>query len=218
MENTTLIYIYLAIAIVLTNLPLIGNYFALANTLIHEVCHLVFCILTNGKPNKISLQPDASGVAITESASWFARIIVSYAGYTGSSLAAVGLFYALSKGYYEFIFYFFMGLSVISLLFWVRNFYGVIWTISFISLFAFTIYKEIDFLIVHLSIFLSCIVLVQSIFTAFIILKLSFKQRKNAGDATNLAKATFIPAIIWGAVFFAQSLYAGHFIVTNYFV
>lgn len=219
MEGHKLIYMYLAIAFVVSKLPILRIYTALCNTLLHEIFHVICAICLTGKVgHKITLSSDASGLAAITVNSRFAKVLTSYAGYTGSSLAAVGLFYLVNKGYFDIIIYFFITLTLISMLLWVRNLYGFLWAFSFISLLSVLVYKKYEIVIMHASIFLSSVILLQSIFSAFTIFKLSFIQRKNAGDATNLAQATFIPAAVWGTVFFIQSLYAGYFVVKNFLI
>lgn len=83
---------------------------------------------------------------------------------------------------------------------------------------VFFLYRHFEVLLIHISILLSCMVLMQSIISAFVILKLSVTDRRNAGDATNLARFTFIPTLVWGALFFVQSLVAATYIVKEYFV
>lgn len=219
MESSTLIYIYLAIALVVSRIPVIGVYFALCNTLLHEVFHVISAACLSGKiVHKITLKNDASGLAVTSVNSRFAKILIFYAGYTGSSITAIALFYFLNKGYFTNIIYFFITLAVISVLLWVRNFYGFFWGITFVSLLGFMVYKNYEIMIIHTSIFLSSVVLLESIFTAFTVFKLSFIQRKDAGDATGLAQETYIPAAVWGTVFFAQSLYAGYLVMKNFLI
>lgn len=217
MENTTLIYTYLAIALVMSQIPILGVYIALCNTLLHEVYHVIMAACFSGKTaHKISLKNDASGLAVTSVNSRFGKVLTCYAGYTGSSLTAIGMFYLVNKGYFTLIIYFFITLTAISVLLWVRNVYGLFWGITFVSFLAFIVYKKYEMVIIHTSIFLSSVVLLESIWTAFTVFKLSFLQRKNAGDATCLAQLTFIPAAVWGTVFFSQSLYAGYFVIINF--
>lgn len=235
MKNIYLIYVYLFIAFVLSNIPLINSFIkgnarvskvihtigmvvAIANTMIHESCHALMAIITGGRIKGVSLSSDTSGLAETTSNSRIARILVSYAGYTGSSLVAVGLFYLLYLGKYEWIIYFFILLSAINWLFWVRNLFGFLWLTAFIGMMVFFLYKHYEVLLVHISILLSCMVLVQSIVSAFVILKLSVTDRRNAGDATNLAKFTFIPTLVWGTLFFVQSITAAIYIMGEYFL
>ncbi|MED4455434.1 M50 family metallopeptidase [Metabacillus fastidiosus] len=219
MKIQVLIYIYIAIALIVSRIPILKIYTALCNTLIHEVFHVICAALLSGKIfHKIILNNDASGLAATTVNSKFARIVIAYAGYTGSSFTAVALFYLINKGYFHMIISFFIVLSIISILLWVRNLYGFVWGISLILLLSFLIYKNYEVLIIHTSIFLSAVILLQSIFSAFAVCKLSFIRRKDAGDATSLAKATFIPAAVWGIVFFAQSLYAGYFVMKHFLI
>lgn len=233
MLNSNLVYLYLLIAFVLSNVPLVNSFIkgnarlskvihaigmsvAIANTMIHETCHACMAIVTGGRIRGVSLSADSSGLAETTSSSRIARILVSYAGYTGSSLVAVGLFYLLHLGKYEWIIYFFVLLSTINWLFWVRNLFGFIWLTAFIGMMIFFLYKHFEVLLLHISILLTCMVLVQSIVSALVILKYSVTDRRNAGDATNLAKSTFVPAIFWGALFFVQSILATIYIAVEY--
>jgi hypothetical protein len=216
MNHLTLIYIYLIIALLITNIPLVGKYIAIVNTIIHEASHCLMALLLSGKVHSISLFSDTSGEAKVSTRNWLSRVIISYAGYTGSSLAAIGLYFALFKARYELILISFIVLLIVCLLFWIRNLYGFIWTISFACIIGFIVYENISLLILHVSFLLSAIVLAQSISSAFVVLKLSFRDSKNAGDATNLANTTFLPAQLWGLLFFVQSLYAAYYIVVHF--
>lgn len=215
METWKLVYFYIIIAALCSFLPVVGRYIAIVNTLIHEVWHVLAAILSGRKfrlAHKINLNRDASGTALTQTDSWIGRIFIAYMGYTGSSVTAYGLFYLLSKEYYIAILCIFACVACIALVLWVRNLYGLFWTVSFLALNFFIIYKDKPVILQHVSTFFSCVILVQSILTAFIIFKWSIKHRRNAGDATALAEATKIPAVIWGAVFFCQSLYFAYLI------
>lgn len=147
MPNIYLIYTYMALVIfVFIALPILlsfpeartgglltvyrivrtaETFAALANTLIHELSHGLMAIVTGGKVHKITLHRDTSGLAITRTKrSRTIRALVAYAGYTGSSAAAVGLFYLLQQGDYQTILLIFLGITAVSSLFWVRNLYG----------------------------------------------------------------------------------------------
>lgn len=210
------IYIYLFAAWSIARVPIVGNYFSVPNTMIHENFHILFARLSSGKGVSISLFSDTSGVALTQQRYRIGKIITAYAGYTGSSFAAILLFYCLYSGYYREILYFFIALSVYNLLFWVRNLYGIAWLISFIALTVSTVWFNLDTIAIHISIFLSCIVLIEQFTSALIVLKASYKDRKDAGDCTSLAKSTFIPALFWGVVFFAQSSFAIYYVFSTY--
>jgi hypothetical protein len=219
MESTQLIYMYLALAFLISKIPFLNVYFALINTLLHEVFHVIFAaFLRGGIRHKIRLESDASGLALTNISASVPKVLVYFAGYTGSSLSSLVLFYFLHIGQFNWIIYFFITISLISVLLWIRNLYGICWAISFITLLSVIIYIQNEIVIMHTSMFLSAVVLLQSILSAFTVFKRSLIQRKNAGDATSLAKATFIPAVVWGALFFGQSLFAGYFILKNFLI
>ncbi|HBI05292.1 MAG TPA: hypothetical protein DDY49_14840, partial [Paenibacillaceae bacterium] len=95
-------------------------------------------------------------------------------------------------------------------------FYGFVWSFSFIALCGYSIWNGNETIQTHFTFFLSAIILTQSVATAFAIFKLSIVHPKQAGDATNLAKETYIPAFIWGMVFFGQSLFVAYVIFKNY--
>ena len=239
MESNWLLFIYIVGAIVLTHIPYLGKYFAVVNTAVHEGSHAVIAILTSGKVYAIKLFPDSSGLATTGMRGRLPSILVAYAGYTGSSLTAVLLYWCLKQEYYQGIIVGFIILLVSTLIIWMGNlgpalkitlkslirfkkppkdswnFYGFVWLVTFSVLLGLAYWYGDISLIQHISMFLSSIVLVQSVTTAYTILLLSFKYRFDAGDATNLKKFTHIPTAIWGMIFFLQSLYAVYYIWDN---
>lgn len=144
-----------------------------ANTMVHESCHTLISLVTGGRIKEVSLSSDTSGLAEITYNSRIDKILVSYVGYTGSSLVAVGLFYLLYLGKNERIIYFFVVLSAINWLFGVRNLFGFLWLTDFIGMMVFFLYKHFEYFLVHISILLSCMVPVQSNISAFVILKVS---------------------------------------------
>lgn len=216
MEHLTLVYLYFIAALFITNIPYVGKYIAVVNTLIHEAWHCIIALICSGKVYSISLFSDTSGLAKVGTKHWLARVLVAYAGYTGSSLSAVALSYALFMRKYELIVLSFTALLFICFILWIRNGYGIIWSISIIGLAGYILWNDYSAWILHVSMMITAIVLAQSISSAFVILKLSLANGKQAGDATSLADATFIPAPLWGLLFFAQSLYAAYYIYVHY--
>lgn len=210
------IYFYLFVALTITRVPYLGKYFSVANTMIHENYHILFSYLSSGKGVSISLFSDTSGVAHTLQRHRLGRVVTSYAGYTGSTFTAVVLFYCLYKGLYTEILYFFIGLAIYNLLFWVRNLYGILWLLTFISLTVAIVWFQLQTVVIHISVFLAAIVLVEQFTSTIVVLKASFKNRKDAGDCTSLAEATFIPAFIWGILFAGQSCIAIYYVFLNY--
>lgn len=210
-------YIYLLIAYGVTLIPVIGKYFSVLNTLFHEVGHALFALLFDGKVKSIVLFASTEGVATTTSRFWIARVVTSYAGYTFASFIAFLSFYFIQQDKPTFLLFGFMIAVFLSLVFWVRNWYGIVWCLSFLALCILLVIYGTTLLQHTITFFFSSILLTQSVSTAFTIFRLSIKKPKDAGDATNLAKHTFIPAPIWGTIFFLQSLYVA-FLVFKYII
>ncbi|QED47894.1 M50 family metallopeptidase [Cytobacillus dafuensis] len=205
-------FLFIGIAIILTNIPFIGNYVRLINTVIHESGHALMALI-GGKVHKISLFMNTEGVTYTSHNGWFSGFYTGIAGYVFSSMIAFLSFWLISRKKYKpliVILLIFIGLNLV---FWVRNFYGLFWLISFGALFILLLLKGSSTFVQNCLLLIASILLVESITSSFTILLLSFTQPFYAGDATGLAKATaFIPAQVWGIFFFVQAiafLYAG---------
>ncbi|MEH7126596.1 M50 family metallopeptidase [Bacillus sp. JJ1773] len=198
--------LFIVIAIILTNIPFLGSYIRMINTLIHESGHALIALF-GGKVHTISLFMNTEGVTYTSHTNWFGSFFTGIAGYFFSSFIAFLSFWFISKKQYKpliIILLLFVGLN---LLLWVRNFYGIFWLISFGALFILLLYKGSVSFVQNCLLIIASILLVESLTSSFTILMLSFIQPHAAGDATGLAKTTmFIPAQLWGLFFFAQSI------------
>lgn len=192
MNTMTLTLVYLAAALFITRIPFLRGYFSLFNTLIQD-------FFTKGEKDKEK--------------STFKQGIMKYIGYTFTSLLAVGLFYLLAKGRYSIILLSLIAIVVLSLLLSIRSFITFIWALSFVVLLAGPLYYKHEIGIMHLSIFLSSLILIQLIMNALKEVRLSFT--KNPDKTSPLAKIARIPAVILGMVLLGQSLFAGYFIVNS---
>lgn len=185
-------------------------YFSLCNTLIEKIIHVLAVVATReGKSNKIKLYKNGSGETTSIFNSKIQKVMIVYIGYTGTLLLAMGLFYLLSLNKFHFVIYFFIALMVISILLWIRNFFGILWALSFVALLAVPLYFRNELAIMHISIFLSSLILIQAIINAFQVIRQSFRTEGKQGA---LAKIARIPAIICGIALLGQSLYAAYFI------
>ena len=88
-NQTVIFYIFLAISIVLSRLPIIGKYFIGINTLIHETGHALMALFLSGKVHRIDLSSDTSGSALTSTDNKFKSFLVSIIGYPFSSIIAL---------------------------------------------------------------------------------------------------------------------------------
>ena len=211
MDSTILILMYVVIALAGTRIPYVRVFLSLCNTLVYEV---IYVCLEGGVTNKIKLHKDGLGTTTNTGTSPFKKALIGYAGYTGTSIAAIGLFFLVSKGSYHLVIYIFIGLLVSSLLLWIRNLFGFIWGITFVSLLVLPLYFRYELVITHTSIFLASILFTQSILNALRVCKQSFLAREN----TTFAKIKMLPSFILGLILFAQSLYGGYFIFKNFLI
>jgi hypothetical protein len=212
-STTSLILLYLAAALAISRLPMFRVYFSLCNTLIEKIIHVLVVVVTReGKSNKIKLYKNGSGETTSMVDSKIKKVMIVYIGYTGTLILALGLFYLLSFNKFDWVIYFFIGLMVISILLWIGNFFGVLWALSFVALLALPLYFRNDLVIMHISIFLSSLILIQAIINAFQVIRQSFKIEGKPGA---LAKIARIPAIVCGVALLGQSLYAAYFIFNH---
>lgn len=201
------IILFIILAVLLTQMPIIGKYFSIVNTLIHETGHSLIAIITGGKVESISLFSNTEGATLSSYRFWIGGFLTSMAGYVFSSFMAflfMALIYKKKSGYVLTIL---LGILVISLLFWVRNPFGLFWIITIIIGFSIVLVKGSKTVLNYVALFITSLLLVESVTSAFEIMYLGFVSSGSAGDATNLAQLTFIPALIWGILFFIQSLF-----------
>jgi hypothetical protein len=155
-----------------------------------------------GSVSKIELFTNTEGITTTKSSNKFVSFLIALAGYPFSVLTAYFGIYLLS---YHYDIHIIVGISILflfMLLLWIRNRYGIIWTILFIILNAGIICWNKTNLIHYTAYFYIMIILAQSIFSVFELVFLAIKTPKSAGDATVLQKITHIPAFFWAFLIF----------------
>ena len=108
---------------------------------------------------------------------------------------------------YLWVFIIFAVFTLLNLILWVRNWYGIFWLLTFGGLIALFYYLKNDTYIFCFTLFISAILLFDSFIKCFQLLYLSFKTPKNAGDAANLKKLTHIPAFFWALLFLTNSIF-----------
>jgi hypothetical protein len=200
--------LYLTVAIILLHIPVLGKYVAVIQTLIHEAGHGLAAILTGGKVKKIHLFANTEGLAFTAHANLFSRIVTTLSGYIFASLFSFFSIWLITIGAYQTLLFIYVAICLTALVLWIRNIYGFIWIICASSFFLWLTFYGSMMLKLHSLQLVTCIIFVQSIKSAFIVLHLSIQKPHTAGDATSLAQMTKIfPAFIWGILFFGQALY-----------
>lgn len=196
-----LFYLLIIVSLILTRIPYIGKFFRVVNTMIHECGHAFMALFLSGEVVKINLFSDTSGVTVTKVRGKIPRLLVSFAGYPFSALVAFIIFYLIKDEYYTVALVVLMLFAVISLLFFVRNFYGIFWLIMFLIAGGFIIEFDSLSILNAWMVFLASLLLTDAFVSGFILLKISIENPTGAGDAANLKKETHIPAWIWSLLF-----------------
>ncbi|MFA6368744.1 MAG: M50 family metallopeptidase, partial [Bacteroidales bacterium] len=159
--------------------------------------------------SEIKLNDNASGSCTTKSKGKFKTFLVSSSGYIFSVFFSYLLFYSIGKFWNQYFFYFFLIISIIALIFWIRNLYGIIWTLVFASInFALILIPNAISNFSNYILFLfGLLILIDNLISCISLLYISITSPKKAGDATNIAKTTKIPAFFWSLIFLAVALF-----------
>lgn len=206
MNNLYPLFVYLFIALIVAHIPLLRHYFSSCNKLCHEVIRL----LIEGK-NAKKIKIGQKSVNLNEhSHSRMKHILITYGGHTCESLVAVGLFYLVSKQNYQLILFLYIGVLLVTGLFWIRNVIGIVWALSFVTFLTLPIYFKIDIVIMYIGIFLASILLIQSIINVFKIWRKSFMKKNAEGGIFSRVK--LLPTLLGCFILLGQSLYTGYFI------
>lgn len=203
--------IFTVVALVLLKIPVIGKYVSLINTLIHEVGHALMAMLTGGRVAKIELFANTEGTAWASHRFYLGGVMTSLAGYPVASATAFLFVYFSVTNQVQFILLGLLGVLAVSAVFWIRNLYGMLWVFTFGAALTYLLWLGNPVISANIALFITSIVFIASITTAFDILKLSVKTPRDAGDASNLARSALLPAPIWGLLFFTQSLAFAYF-------
>jgi len=199
-------YLLSAAAIVLYRIPVVDRILRTFHTLLHESGHAFAALLTGGKNHRMELNPNMSGLTITESKSKFHQFIISISGYPFASAFAFGGIFLITHDITGVFMITLLVLTAFQLLMNIRNLYGIIWSLAVIAL-MFLLLLKMPQLMWATGVVVNSVVLFESFVMAGHILLLSFKKPKMAGDAANLHALTGIHALIWGVFFFAQAAF-----------
>ncbi|MGF7049655.1 hypothetical protein J2T13_004176 [Paenibacillus sp. DS2015] len=197
--------IFLVSSAFLTRLIPFSSWFRILDTMIHELGHAVMTLIMSGQVLSIELNPDHSGVTYSILTSGWSPIIVSLAGYTSASLFAILMFYGYAKQKQATGLLTITALALLSIIFFVHSGYGLWWLIVFIIVNLIFYYlgpKVRNFY----YLLLAFLCLEESVVGPLTLGLRALSHPKQAGDATNLANMTVLPAFLWGLLFFLFSL------------
>ncbi|MCM3339297.1 M50 family metallopeptidase [Paenibacillus sp. MER TA 81-3] len=193
-------------AAILTRWIPFSSFFRNVDTLVHEFGHAIVTLLLSGKVQYIHLFADHSGVTYSSVAHSWRFIPISLAGYTISALFTVLLFYLYSRGKQQAGLITLSVLALVNVLFFVRNSFGVMWCIGFTVLSAAIYFVPWRWLRDFYYLLVAFICLVESVLGPLFLIVASIQQPTQAGDASNLNAATFIPAVFWSLLFTAVAI------------
>ncbi|NBI30023.1 M50 family metallopeptidase [Chengkuizengella marina] len=199
------LFVMSIITVILMYVPFIGTFLRVINTMIHETGHALLTLFTNGDVTRIELFSNLEGVTFTKYSTWISGFLSGISGYVFSSIIAFLCILLWKKGKYKWMIHLLLYISVINLVFWVRNLYGILWLVCFIPLLIYLLIQKSQRLLESIALILSILLITTSFMSTIDILVLSFISPNRAGDATFLNSITYIPALIWGILFFLQA-------------
>lgn len=212
-----LFYGIFAIAVIVLRLPLIGRYFRTVNTLLHESGHALAAILTSGEVVHVELNEDTSGTALTKSGSKSRAILVSFAGYPFAALASGILIWLASTNQVKMAFLILLSIALLNLMLFVRNTYGLVWLLTFSGLIVFIAWVDKAPLSRISALAISLIAFAETIMSTLYILFLGLAHPRKAGDLTNLARISKVPAVIWAVLIAGMvSIIVYYTVVSNF--
>lgn len=210
-------YLLTAVALLLARIPVLGKYFRSVNTMIHEGGHALVTLLLSGEVLAVNLFADTSGTTVTKSKSKFSNFLIALSGYPASSLVGWLCLLLLSKGFDLYVLFMLTSIALVMMVLSIRNTYGLFWTATFVVISLLLIYFDNKFAIRLASVFFSLIILTDSVLSALVLLVISWKQPKKAGDAANLQKITRINAVVWALLILAFAVFVAWICVVRYF-
>ena len=169
---------------------------------LHEISHGLAAILTGGELVSIGLSPNEAGVAVTRGGS---RFLVLTAGYLGSLLFGA-LFLLLGSrrrwapGVIGLIGLFALVVTLVYVRSWFGLLYGLLAAAAFILVASKLKPEASEILLAAIGI-MSCLYAVWDIASDVLL------RSVPESDAAALAALTGIPAIVWGALWTALSLW-----------
>lgn len=195
--------LFIIISIIVPRIPVVGKFFNVINTALHEFGHAFVALLLDGDVKKIDLNHDASGTTTTSLKGKFASFLCALAGYPCAISVAWLSVYLIQQGAVQGLIIGLSALFFLMLLLWIRNLYGIIWVILFIGVNVGLIYLGNPLYLRYAAVFYTVMMVTESVYSVLVIFYLSVRTPQAAGDATTLAKLSHIPAFIWSLIFMA---------------
>ncbi len=206
MNNWLKLILLLLASAVLTRLIPFSSLFRNLDTMIHEFSHAMVTLLTSGRVSRIELNADHSGVTYSMITSAWSGLPIGLAGYMGSSIFAVWMFYLYHKRQQRVGIIVTASIALMMLILYVHHGFGVIWLIGFIVVSILMLIGP-EWLRNGYFMLIMFLTLEESVISALTILLMSVTSPSAAGDAAGLARQFFLPPVVWGAWFAVFSIW-----------
>ena len=185
--------------------------------MVHEGGHVIMALLLQEKPRSVSLFQDTSGVAMVESTAKWKSLLVALAGYPLPPLTAWLFFELLQRNHAVVCIWSVSILTGLFLLFYIRNLFGILWSLSFMTLHIFPLYRKEMFWIDILAQIDTFVLFVESLLSCLILVYIALHAPKQAGDAYNISRITRIPSLLIAFLFLFFNVFVCYNCILRYF-
>ena len=190
-------------------------------TFLHEGAHVLATVLTGNTVQSLTVSPDTSGVVWSESSGWFSQLLISSAGYLGTTAFGAGLLAWIRFGRSSRIaLYFSAGfVAVMTVIFGILApfwnflanvtlgsivftvFSGAVLTLGLAAVARYASLKWVNFATAFLAV--QC--LLNAVFNLLDLFFISALTNAHS-DAANMAAATGIPSLFWVVIWMGISI------------
>ena len=210
-------YLMLAGCVALMYLPVVGRYVRMLATMVHEGGHVLVALLLGEKPQKVELFSDTSGVALVAYSSKWKAVLVSLAGYLFTPCLAFVSFWMLQRGWQVPYLWIVLVLSLLFLLCYIRNGFGIFWCLCFVLLHGWLLYCGRPGWLDLLARVDAGVLFVDAVCSCLILLRVAFRNPKKSGDAANIARFTHVPPLFTALAFTFFAVYMDYLCVIHFF-
>lgn len=212
------LYLFVAAVFVAMRIPYVGAAIRIFNTLIHELSHALVAFFTSGKILKIELQSNTSGSMLSVSKNKVGLFLVAIAGYPLAAACSFLFLWALNNEFSLYVLYALAVITFVVLILFVRNSFGIVWSVLFIGLLSTLIWKN-NIEIINFSVFAMAIVLaLEAIYSSLTLLLISVEDPEKAGDAKLLSSVTMLPTVLWALFFVVLNGWIVYHVIVVYLI
>ena len=184
--------------------------------MIHEFGHVIISVILGCPIKRVNLFSNTSGETIV-SASKSKTFFIAFAGYPFSAAISWVCFWANAHHHQDYLLYALTILSILFLILYIRNPFGIFWTLSLIIMNSFIIYIDNAITIKILANIYACIIFIESNLSVFRLVILSLRNGVQAGDAGILYKLTHIHAIFYALLFLSINIFISYYTIIYFF-